>query len=196
METEIQLNTQSQDQRDTLRRYVFSEEYMRLLLLVELSSFREQDGFLAQLSKFKLLSWHDDMREQLLDEFVWRIITLLQHCLNDPEQTRRHLLSMVKAFGVAHAKLVEAGLMLVEKCNCSRKALKVKHQSANHYVPDHFGHRQVRPLKHWFYCNWESPFPSIHEKTQLATATGLQVSQVQAWFINWRVRLLTSPHTR
>jgi len=177
----------------TLRRWRVFDDYIYLIVLKALHEyFTEDDGFLAQLSKFKLINWFEDCKEQLVDEFCWRIVAIIHELCTDEELTLTALNRIIGCYRLAHFKLVEAGLILVERQASSRKGLRVKNQAQNHFVPDHFEYNKVRALKNWFYENWEHPFPSQEVKIQLSAVSDLTVHQVQAWFINWRVRRLLS----
>lgn len=45
-------------------------------------------------------------------------------------------------------------------------------------------------LKHWVRARPDDPYPSIEEKSILASRTGLTVHQISNWFVNYRVRKL------
>ncbi|VDK44077.1 unnamed protein product [Anisakis simplex] len=50
--------------------------------------------------------------------------------------------------------------------------------------------KAVDKLKSWLFLNASHPYPSEHQKAMLSKETGLQVVQINNWFINARRRIL------
>lgn len=83
----------------------------------------------------------------------------------------------------------KSGARIVRKPSRPRRSVDASEEVAKR--SKRFSKQSVATLKAWFFDNVSNPYPGEDEKEQLASATGLNMSQINYWFINARRRLLT-----
>ena len=60
----------------------------------------------------------------------------------------------------------------------------------------HLAKEATKVLEDWIVRNFDDPYPSFEEKLLLSHSSGLTVQQVTNWFINRRVKMLTTKFRR
>ncbi|KAL9647375.1 hypothetical protein ABK040_011739 [Willaertia magna] len=74
---------------------------------------------------------------------------------------------------------------LVDSSKPSNKIQKTRKTSTNRYLPK----EAIQILKNWLFNNWNNPYPTTDTKRELAQECGINLKQVNNYFINARRRI-------